>query len=676
MADWNNTWSKDNEKGLARYVVAQNWGVEGTDLANIVRDKHDLFNKGKHLEVVETIYNALSSIGAKYDPALESELGDPNQNIIRPEKLVSGAKAGACLDFSLLFCGLCLKYDLLPTLVMLKGHTFVVISMNYHTNGFGGKGVNASSRKTELESFERGILLKDENELVKLIESGAYLAIECTGFTEVTTLSSDYPEGKEREKGKLSFERAIKAGMEQLTARAFLYALEIYNLHLIDDFSPFEKGNIPVTEKLNKGIKTKHYDVKKEKEISESSFFELALTMLRDEQQSEISLMDCLAIALEEKENLLVLNGPEKSGKTTCCQSICNHFLEEDDLPIPIYISCDYLNDPKYRNDYPIHTFINDYYLDEIGGNPKSELHKKFLKRENSDRAKYLLLLDGYFNLDSRNEIRHIIKKRWIEEYDNVLVMITTTKDLRSESFGVTKSFRLIEQQINFKINQKEEEAQKKPLIFILTGTSKKINEIHSKRILKRIPPGRYNNTLEEWRPYSKIEPPISIQNLIEKFKTDYEYPFDMVFTEGDEISEKKFLNFLDNLYRTIGIIDLLALDKNNEDVARKFDDQRSGEVGGIILPFDDDLKSSVKELIRMRKNEVFKALETSKRYLDYKRNDSDHKYLYHFYASDVLKDNFISELRAKIMILEKSLGTYNNGNRIDGFPSSARGKF
>jgi predicted component of type VI protein secretion system len=126
--------------------------------------------------------------------------------------------------------GLCIHYDLLPLLVLVKGHALVAVSRKQYLRD------TLHQPPDELQSFIRGLLQADRGSILRtLVHNKAYMALECTGFAATQALANTMPEGRGREptSGHLAFERAVEAGREQLdlAERPFLYALDVVSLH-------------------------------------------------------------------------------------------------------------------------------------------------------------------------------------------------------------------------------------------------------------------------------------------------------------------------------------------------------------------------------------------------------------------------------------------------------------
>ena len=217
-------WSKVDPFELTRYVSpeARKELALHINIHNMLRQ-----DDGKY-EIVKLIYDALLEkeiqyAKSRYDPSKAV------QHVRTPSEILKHYNEGTCLDLAVLFCGLCLGCDLLPILVVLEGHALVAVSRNY-----GLREWNAYKRQEYAKLF-KNVMLTDMDEMRELIESGAYLAIECTGFAQCSSFPDMIPEGSGRQtNGTLSFERAVEAGAEQFDAtygRQFRFALDIAVAH-------------------------------------------------------------------------------------------------------------------------------------------------------------------------------------------------------------------------------------------------------------------------------------------------------------------------------------------------------------------------------------------------------------------------------------------------------------
>jgi hypothetical protein len=153
-----------------------------------------------------------------------------HQRIRAPFEIFQDPREGTCLDLALVFCSLCLGFDLLPILIITDGHALAAVSLTH-----GRDELSARTRR-EYHEFKKGILT-DAKLLFDLIDvEKRYLAIECTGFARCSVLPENCPEGKGRTaEGYLPFKDAVRAGRRQLdhVERSFMFALDIAVAHKI-----------------------------------------------------------------------------------------------------------------------------------------------------------------------------------------------------------------------------------------------------------------------------------------------------------------------------------------------------------------------------------------------------------------------------------------------------------
>jgi hypothetical protein len=181
MQQWK--WSKANEKDLAKFVngdavkLLDKLGVNRFDLS------HD--PDGRR-ELVKAIYNALVARNINY--AYEKYQPEAETQIVRPPQEILGTPGeGTCLDLALLFCGLCLGYELLPLLIIIQGHAFAAVSLNHPLNKWNDSFNKERNLFNTPKLFAGGESLA---ELKKLIDEEAYIAIECTGFAHTQSFKT------------------------------------------------------------------------------------------------------------------------------------------------------------------------------------------------------------------------------------------------------------------------------------------------------------------------------------------------------------------------------------------------------------------------------------------------------------------------------------------------------
>ncbi len=222
-------YAKNDRLGLARHVER---GVG--ERLTLEASRYDRQQEaGGLLNVVRLIYEALSAKGIRYAPVPYNEF--EQLQTIRTASNVLGQREGNCLDLAVLFCGACLGYDLLPFIVMLEGHALAAVSVRNDLNEW-----NSPARFLGQLLMEGP--LTDEEALRGLVESGEYVAVECTGFAAVGRMPGEMPEAKGRTAdGLMTFERAVEAGRQQLglDERPLHFALDIASAHLGLKIEPY-----------------------------------------------------------------------------------------------------------------------------------------------------------------------------------------------------------------------------------------------------------------------------------------------------------------------------------------------------------------------------------------------------------------------------------------------------
>ena len=190
------SWSKSNEKDLARYALA-----DIGDEIRLASPTADLLAAGDLRRIVEELYQAFAAMDIRWS----RERYDPNltrQEVRNPRNILNGSGDGTCLDLALLFAGAALGKDLLPLVVVLDGHAFVAVSL---TTGRRHSGGSARVRD-DGNWVETGLLSGSDarERLLALAVAGRYVLVECTGFAQTSdALPPVMPEGKGRENGLL-----------------------------------------------------------------------------------------------------------------------------------------------------------------------------------------------------------------------------------------------------------------------------------------------------------------------------------------------------------------------------------------------------------------------------------------------------------------------------------------
>ena len=229
-------WSKANEKDLARFVdqsFARWVSLDGVNRSDLVGRPEG------RAQLIEAIYADLLTRGIRYTPE-EYDQDERKQLVRTPAEILDAPKEGTCLDLSLLFAGVCLGKDLLPLVIVTDRHAFVAVSLRHTRREWSARD------RHEFHDF-KDAPVTDIKAVHDLVAGGGYLAVECTGFAESTSLLDDeaIPEGKGRgvgaPPGLMSFERAVAAGTEQLEqADRVRFVLDVAIAHDLWGIEPFQ----------------------------------------------------------------------------------------------------------------------------------------------------------------------------------------------------------------------------------------------------------------------------------------------------------------------------------------------------------------------------------------------------------------------------------------------------
>jgi len=200
-------WHKIDKVELARLVLddATRWLTDPRMAVNW-NDLHGSPDARRTL--VKALYETLLLYRISYTP--EKYHPDQALQLVRtPDEILDRPREGTCLDLSLLFCGLCLGCDLIPWLVRVWGHAFVMVSLSHRLPEW------CQPSRPEWKDFRAGPLI-DAGRLKERVDGGWYLAVECTGFARSATLAPGLPEGRSRDtNGLLPFDAAVAAGRAQ-----------------------------------------------------------------------------------------------------------------------------------------------------------------------------------------------------------------------------------------------------------------------------------------------------------------------------------------------------------------------------------------------------------------------------------------------------------------------------
>ncbi|MFD5655031.1 hypothetical protein [Streptomyces sp. NPDC127039] len=173
-------WSTSDQSGLARYVVsgAEQLLTPGLDRRGIGE------GPGGPLALARALYGQLALQGLYYDVEGYTP-SDHVQRIRTPAEILgSPGRRGTCLDLALLYAGLLLDYELLPVVVAQGEHAVTLVCRDHGLREWAGY-------RPGYEEFQGGVV-RDPSVVRALVESHAFVPVECTGFARLTAS----PEGR------------------------------------------------------------------------------------------------------------------------------------------------------------------------------------------------------------------------------------------------------------------------------------------------------------------------------------------------------------------------------------------------------------------------------------------------------------------------------------------------
>ncbi len=210
-------WQRNIEKDLAQQVdehasVISRFPIQAPRLDEIAAPD----------AVAKHIYEALAAQGITY--VSHSGEFSQSQKILTPDEILAGKK-GNCLDLSAMFAALALHHGLFCGLVVFADHAMVLVDRTAMSNG-----QPKAARPDQQQLFSNaGLLTSPLSDLKEFIRREAFLPIECTGFSSAKRDEKGRSEWRGRgEDGRMTFERAVQAGHEQLqSSRTFSFALDL-----------------------------------------------------------------------------------------------------------------------------------------------------------------------------------------------------------------------------------------------------------------------------------------------------------------------------------------------------------------------------------------------------------------------------------------------------------------
>jgi len=391
-------------------------------------------------QMVEAVYNVLAKREVRYSLE-EYDSSQDSQWIRTPAEILDSKSQGTCLDLAVLFCGICLRYELIPLLIVSGNHAWVAVSLTHWLHE-----CKASDRDGN-KLFNEGLLTNKENvvELCNLVEhEEAYIAIECTGFTQ-GSLSK-------------SFDQAEQEGLNRLRSFSSQNGSFILDIPIAHDFSwrdlctnrleaepikrlinsPLANGENPLRELyVPLGLIERKPDAQR-RPMENASPPEGSSFNQPDDQYEVVRKYEHKEFFDEVlKQNSssrsqgkrLAIVGDPGGGKTTLLQRIAYWVLEEEQ-GLPIWIPLGDVNENwvKGRDETDegwLYRYLSENWLKNVAREPEKtpiELQQAF--KELLKSGQVWLLLDGANEMAIKSPLMRIKKqlaKGWADSVRVVL---------------------------------------------------------------------------------------------------------------------------------------------------------------------------------------------------------------------------------------------------------------
>jgi HEAT repeat protein/energy-coupling factor transporter ATP-binding protein EcfA2 len=418
--------NKQDCKGLARFIFFSK-NSEVVKSFNLSDNPLDLVqHQDGYYRLTEAVYEALKNKEQKIQYVFEEyyQLSNEVQLIREPGEVLN---EGTCLDLAILFCSLCLRFELLPLLIVVEGHALVAVSCTHGLRKWDSFDRWDALDLEKQKPFRDG-LLKDADILRQLVDSEAYFAIECTGFAQSQSLSRAALELYGRTNGFLRFDQALEVGRQQLD-RPLKFALDIGALYhtwwrdvchvrLEDQAkhsltkSPLTKGEhsspnlyvpLGLIERKTRPQPPRRGDILPPQG---SEFYE---PVERYEITREYRHDEFFKTVLERRDSpksqgtRLVSIGEPGSGKTTLLWKIANWVLEEKQ-GVSIWIPLAALGENESLEDY----LLNDWLKDAAAAFETTPLEWRQVFKELLNSGQVWLMLDGADEMVVRSPLAHL----------------------------------------------------------------------------------------------------------------------------------------------------------------------------------------------------------------------------------------------------------------------------
>ncbi|MER5790531.1 hypothetical protein [Streptomyces sp. NPDC001980] len=222
-------WKKTEPARLSSYVnpeaVARRFGSLGPTHAQRSADLR---------HAVRQVYDHVVGQKLPYETATIDSTGfHEAEQVIRPPAAMM-TEGGNCLELSLLFAGMCIRHKLRPLVVLLDDHALAAVWLGGDLDAAWPHGRPAPGDHLIMSqgvANQKLSVVDLRGNLLRLVEQGTYLLVECTGFAH----SGDFGAGA----GQLTFEQAVAAGADRVARGNLTNVVDIAFHHRHGLYRPY-----------------------------------------------------------------------------------------------------------------------------------------------------------------------------------------------------------------------------------------------------------------------------------------------------------------------------------------------------------------------------------------------------------------------------------------------------
>jgi hypothetical protein len=191
------------------------------------------------VELAAGLYRHLKAFDLGYDRTPIDFTGHHDGEQLVRDASQLRRSGGSCLDLSLLYAGLCERFELRPIVVVLRDHALVAVALE---TGFEDVRRHQGLCPGEEDLLRQGLMHPDgaKARLLDRVDRGSYILVECTGLSRTGRLAGPAHQ--------LDFAEATAEGVRQLRLGDLRYLVDPTFFHLQGIYRAFPLPQTPTVE--------------------------------------------------------------------------------------------------------------------------------------------------------------------------------------------------------------------------------------------------------------------------------------------------------------------------------------------------------------------------------------------------------------------------------------------